>query len=814
MPFFVEVIIPLSLSKTFTYSLSQEEYQLVRSGMRVAVPFGKNKIYTAMVLQRHQNEPLHYQAKEIYQIIDETPIANKFQLELWQWISSYYMSTIGDVYRCAMPAALLLESETIITRNLNFEDSSGLSDEEFLLFEALQYQTSLRILDISAILGKKNVLPIIKKLIEKGVLCIHEELIEKYKPKQIRTVSLNKKYESDRSLQDLLNSISGVKKHEILLQYFQLQAEGVKPVPVKQLLERAAASHTSLKSLVSQGIFDEYYLNKDRLEYNVTQDNHLVLNAAQLQAVDEIKNNFENKDVCLLHGITASGKTEVYIELIKEFLVSGKQVLYLLPEIGLTGQILERVRTHLGSKVSVYHSKQSNNERVEVWMKVNGNASEAQVVIGARSALFLPFSNLGLVVIDEEHEGTFKQHDPAPRYQARDTAIILAQKHGAKVLLGSATPSIETYHNATSDKYSLVKLNQRHNDVELPEILYVDLKDSYFRKRMSGHFSDQLIGAISEALSAKEQVILFQNKRGYSPVVECMTCGHIPQCIHCDVSLTYHKFKNQLRCHYCGYGIANPTHCPCCSSLNLMTKGFGTEQIQLEVEALFPEARIARLDQDTTRGKYSFDRIVEQFENREIDILVGTQMLAKGLDFAHVSLVGVMNVDSLLYHPDFRAFERTYQLITQVAGRCGRHSKGGKVIIQTYNPNHPILTHISTNNYEGMYHEQLDERRLFMYPPFYRLIRITLKHREFEKLRQGADWMAAVLRQSMEIPVLGPEEPAIGRIKNQYLKAILIKIPAEYALTGTKKTIQRTLDSFESISQFRGISISLNVDMY
>jgi primosomal protein N' (replication factor Y) len=464
--------------------------------------------------------------------------------------------------------------------------------------------------------------------------------------------------------------------------------------------------------------------------------------------------------------------------------------------------------------VAVYHSKYSNNERVEVWQQVQMASEKAQVVIGARSALFLPFCNLGLVIIDEEHESTFKQFDPSPRYHARDVAIVLASKHHAKVLLGSATPSIESYFNSKSNKYGLVEIAQRYGNVQLPEIELVDLKDKYFRKRMSGHFSDVLIEEITKSLSLDEQVILFQNRRGFSPIVECLTCGHVPQCIQCDVSLTFHKSKNQLRCHYCGYSIANPSHCSCCSSVHLSTKGFGTEQIQQELHVLFPDSKIGRMDQDTTRGKFGFDKIINGFKNKEIDILVGTQMLAKGLDFENVSLVGIMNADNMLYHPDFRAFERSFQMLTQVAGRSGRSKKRGKVIIQTYNPMHNTIQQVAASNYCGMYDEQLKDRQMYHYPPFYRLIKLTLKNRDYEKLKSGAEWLFEVLKQNLKLQVLGPEEPIISRIRNEYIRTIVIKIPQEQPLIGTKKTIQKILDSFESVSQFRAISVAVNVDFY
>ena len=830
MNFFIEVILPLSLPKTFTYRVSENEFAFIKKGMRVAVPFGKSKIYTALVIDLHREEPTLYEAKEIDQILDERPIVNELQINLWFWISSYYMCYIGDVYRGALPSALLLESETIISQNNEtFVDESSLSDDEFLIYEALQSQSSLKIQNIIDIVNKKTVLPVIQKLINKNIISLQEEIQEEYKPKLVKYIRLHEQYQKEENLIALLDSIKSEKRKNLLLQYFQLQARERQPISIKQLTETAQTSAAIVKALIDKQIFEEYFIQEDRVNFEMNKvENEFSLSVAQQTAFDEIVKSFVEKDVTLLHGVTSSGKTEIYTKLIENYIALGKQVLYLLPEIALTTQLVTRLTKHFGNKVAVFHSKYSNNERVEVWRQVLNSSDKAQVVIGARSALFLPFNNLGLIIVDEEHEQTFKQQDPAPRYHARDAAIVLANFHnatranpeasgepgGAKVLLGSATPSIETYYNANSEKFGLVILKERFGKVPMPEIELVDLKDSYFRKKMKGHFSSTLIDEITEAFANNEQVILFQNRRGFSPVLECMTCGHVPQCPQCDVSLTYHKYKNQLRCHYCGYSMAKPSNCHVCSSVDLETKGFGTEQIELELAELFPQKNIKRMDQDTTRGKYSFEKIIDSFKNREIDVLVGTQMLAKGLDFDNVSLVGIMNADNMLYHPDFRAFERSFQMMTQVAGRSGRAEKRGKVIIQTYNPLHNIIQQVTNNDYEGMYKEQLYERKIYYYPPFYRLIKLTLKHRDFEKLKEGSFWLYQVLQQNLTIPVLGPEEPAIGRIRNEYIRTILIKIPGETSLQGTKKTIQKILNSFDLVSQYRTIKVTVNVDFY
>ena len=813
---FVEVILPLSFSKTLYYKVSEAEYNYIKLGMRVAVPV-KTKIYTALVIKLHENPQIVYEAKEIHQILDEIPIVNQLQINHWFWIAEYYMCNIGDVYRGALPSALLLESETIVSqKNDLFVDQSKLTDDEFLVYEALQKQSLLKIQDIMKILNRKNVLSIIQKLLDKNILTIQEEINEVYKPKLVRYIKLHSQYDSDEGLQLLLEKLKNAEKQkEIVLQYFQFSASEKKPISVKQLIEKANATSAVIKALIDKEIFEEYHLQVDRIDVNhKISDNLLELSAVQETAFQQINKSFTTQNVCLLHGVTSSGKTEIYTKTIETYIKEEKQILFLLPEIALTTQLVARLRLFFGNKIAVFHSKYNNNERVEVYKQVLNHSPKAQIVIGARSALFLPFSNLGLIIVDEEHEQTFKQVDPAPRYHARDAAIVLANAHKAKVLLGSATPSLETYYNAKSNKFGLVEVTERFGNVKMPEIELVDLKEKYFKKQMSGHFTDRLIDEIMDALSLGEQVILFQNRRGFSPVLECMTCGNVPQCSQCDVSLTYHKIKSQLRCHYCGYSIAKPISCHVCGSLELTTKGFGTEQIQQELIELFPSAKIGRMDQDTTRGKFGFEKIIDSFKNREIDILVGTQMLAKGLDFDNVSLVGIMNADNMLYHPDFRAFERSFQMMTQVAGRSGRSEKQGKVIIQTYNQEHNIIQQVVQNDYLSMYNDQMHERQIYQYPPFFRIIKITVKHKDYEKLKEGAMWLYQVFAQNLQIPVLGPEEPAISRIRNEYIRTILIKIPQNHSLLNTKKTIQKILNSFDAVGQFKSIKVQVNVDFY
>lgn len=819
MQFFIDVVLPLAISKSFTYEVSEAEFYYINVGIRIAVPFGKSKVFTALVIAKHNIMPQLYKPKEIHQILDEKPIVNNFQIEHWKWMSRYYMCSVGEVYKSALPSGLILESETIVSCNEVLDvskiETSEFNDDEFLIIEALQNQSSITLKEISKILGKKNVFPVIKELLSKNLLVLQEDVCEKYTPKLVRYVKIKDEFLLEDKLNELLLSLSRAKKQRaIILQYFQLKAVNKKEISVKELVAFSGNSAAIIKALVDKGVFEEYFVNEDRVEFNKDSSVFFTLSTHQQKAFEEILISEEKNDVALLHGVTASGKTEIYIKLIEKYIEKKKQILFLLPEIAITAQLVKRLSAYFGNDIAVYHSKYTSNERIEIWNNVLNNSDKAKVVIGVRSALFLPFSNLGLIIVDEEHEQTFKQQDPSPRYHARDAAIVLAKQHGAKVLLGSATPSLETFYNTSIGKYGLIELKERFGNVLLPTIELVDLKDKYFRKKMNGHFSDVLLDKIREVLSLGEQVILFQNRRGFSPFVECLTCGHVPHCPSCDVSLTYYKFKNQLKCHYCSYSIANPTHCHNCQSVDLSSKGFGTEQVEIELKELFPDKVIGRMDQDTTRGKYGFEKIIDAFKNKEFDILVGTQMLAKGLDFDNVTLVGILNADNLLNQPHFRAYERAYQMMIQVAGRSGRKSKKGYVVIQTYNPYHNTIQQVLMNDYTAMYKEQIYDRNNFKYPPFYRLIRLTLKHKDFEKLKEGSLWIYNVLIKHLQIPVLGPEEPAISRIRNQYIRTIIVKIPSNVSLGKTKDVMEKTLKSFEAISQYRSIKVSINVDYY
>lgn len=819
MPYFIDVILPIPVENTFTYAVSEAEFQFIKSGMRVAVPFGKSNIYASIVKEKHTVAPTIYEAKEIHQILDEQPLVTKEQLRLWSWIASYYMCTEGEVMRAALPKAFLLESETLIRLKTDHivPDDTTLKDDEFLIYEALQYKSELKIKEAIAILDHKKFFVALQRLIDQDIVEIREEIYEQYVPKLVTFITLAGIYEEDQeSLQAILEDLSRAsKQREMVMTYFTLKAKTNKPITSQELQKASGASSSQLKALIEKGIFQTYDKRKDRITYEGEVIETKELNTHQEKALLEINDLFKTKEITLLHGVTASGKTEIYVRMIEELLQSQQQILYLLPEIALTTQLITRLQTYFGEKVSVYHSKYSVNERVEVWNNVLHKREKAQIIIGARSALLLPFRDLGFIVVDEEHESSFKQFDPAPRYQARDSAIVLGTFFKAKVLLGSATPSLESIYNVQQNKYGYVALTERHGNVLMPEINLVDISQKSRKREMTGHFSDVLLRAITDTLKLGEQVILFQNRRGYSPILECTTCGHAPQCPNCDVSLTYHKYRSQLRCHYCGYNIALQQRCMACGSPDLTTKGFGTEQIELELKELYPDYNIARMDSDTTRGKHGFEKIITAFEQEQIDILVGTQMLTKGLDFRNVTLVGIMNADSMLNIPDFRAHERSYQMIAQVSGRAGRTEKQGSVLVQTYNPLHQILQQVSANKFKAMCKEQLEERRNFKYPPFYRLIRITLKHRDYQKIEESSTWLATVLKQQLGSEmILGPETPSIARIRNQYRRNVLIKIGKSNDLKITKKNIKRILNSFQAISQYKSVRLIVDVDCY
>ncbi len=817
MPHFIEVILPLAVERFFSYRINEQEAAVLEPGMRVAVNFGKSKIYTAIVYRLHQEDVSAYEVKDIEFILDEYPVVTTSQLEFWKWIGSYYMCSVGQVMKAAMPKSLLLESETIILMNEDtMVDPAALSDDAFMVLEALESARALKIQDIIAILDRKTVLPLLKSLIDNGLIILQEEIYNTYKPKTDKYIRLNDLYTSDDGLRSMLDQLSKAhKQREAVMALFMLQSSCGIAVSSKDLMNRAQVSRAVIKQLIDKDILIEEEKIIDRvLVSRATGTALLELTEEQGNALQEIKNSFANNKVTLLHGVTSSGKTEIYVRLIKEQLQAGKQALYLLPEIALTTQLIARLRNFFKHQVLVYHSNYNLNERLEVWEHVL-LAKEPYIIIGARSAMWLPFKDLGLIIIDEEHEASFKQQDPAPRYHARDASIFLANKMGAHVLLGSATPSLETYYNVKTNKYTHVSLLKRYGNRPMPAISLIDLKDKKHRMKMKGHFSDTLIAAMQETFDKGEQVILFQNRRGYAPIMECDTCGYAPHCPNCDVSLTYHQFKKQLRCHYCGYHTYIPQECSACSSTALDTKGFGTEQIEQEFLQLFPGKKVSRMDLDTTRGRDSYEKIIRQVDDGTVDCLVGTQMLTKGLDFRNVSLVGVLQADTMLNFPDFRSHERCFQLLTQVAGRAGRTHSQGTVLIQSFNPLHKILQQVCAYDFTDMADSQLMERYQFSFPPYKRLIKLTFKHREYNRALESANWFVNALQQLEEgVEILGPEFPAIARVRNLYNIHIIIKVDKSKKTNDVKGFVKKVYRSFESIPNYRSVRCNIDVDPY
>ena len=814
MHFFIDVLLPLPLPKPFTYWVTEEEYNFLTPGFRVGVPFGKSKMYTGIVYAKHQVAPQTYEPKTIEVILDDHPVVTNEQIRLWEWMSAYYLCSMGSVLRAALPSALLLTSETLIRKNNEVEiKEDDLSDDEYLIYEALDKKT-LTVDEIRKIVERKQIFPLIQSLLVKDLIQSYQELKEKFKPKRVRYVQIVEAYRADQKLEQLFEVLNKAPKQSaLLLGIYSIEPRLEQWTKASLLLKQTGSTSAALKTLLDKGYVSESFFEEDRIPYvPSTFKSEIKLSLKQKEAFDSLESQFKNQDVVLLEGVTSSGKTEVYFDLMEQVLAKNKQVLYLLPEISLTSQMIHRLQDRFGSKVVVYHSKFSIHERVEVWNKIIKKQEKAQIILGARSSVLLPFRDLGLIIVDEEHESSFKQFDPAPRYHARDTAIVLGKTQGAKVLLGSATPSIETRFNVERKKYGYAQLKARFGGILMPRIECIDLKEAHRKKEMTGFFSKELITAIKSVLENNKQVILFQNRRGYAPVMECFTCGHIPQCTNCDVTLTYHQYNQQLRCHYCGYHIAKPISCSACSSNSLNVKGMGTQQIEEQVNELFPEYQVARMDWDSTRGKRSFDNIIDSFTQGEVQILVGTQMLTKGLDFKNVALVGVLNADPLLNFPEFRAHERSFQMLSQVAGRSGRFKEQGQVLIQSYTPEHPVLLQVINNDYEKLFSTQLRERKEYQYPPFFRLIRITLKSKDYYQVDQASQWLGNALNLSLQGSVLGPVDPSIARVRNLYHKQLLIKFLDNASRNKVKEIVVSSLKSFEAIGAYRSIRISIDVD--
>ncbi|MDR2962787.1 MAG: primosomal protein N' [Bacteroidales bacterium] len=816
---YADVIVPLSVPLLYTYAIPED--MPVQVGSRVVVQLGKRKMYTAIVHSLHTNKPANYEVKEIHSLLDTQPIVTEKQLQLWDWIAQYYMCTRGDVMKAALPAGLKLESESLLYANPAFAHAHTLTNAEELIYTVIHQNTGITLTDVQKLFPSEAVIATVQKLLHSGIILTGEKLLQGYKPK----IEIRYRLPQVESLETLVNtafeSLSNAPKQQsAFLAFLDIHMKSKNPnfsISRKDLLVQTAVNLQIVNELVKKGFLKEFDTTRSRIDTENTETNAAKqLSVAQQSALKQILTSFQTHNVCLLHGVTASGKTEVYIHLIQHMVAQGKQVLYLLPEIALTSQIIVRLRKVFGNTVGVYHSKFSDNERVEVWNNVlAGNENSYSIVLGARSSVFLPFHNLGLVIVDEEHETSFKQYDPAPRYNARDTAIVYARMFGAPTLLGTATPSVETYHNVQQHKYALVELTERHSQVQLPHIEMIDLKIARKQKRMyDSVFSRQLIEKMDELLREKQQIILFQNRRGFAPYIECTACGHIPKCKHCDVTLTYHKGTNSLRCHYCGFSQKHRLSCVACGSSSVEQFGFGTEKIEDSLREIFPEKRIQRMDLDSTRAKNAYTEIIDAFEQREIDILVGTQMITKGLDFDNVGLVGILQADSLLNMPDFRSFERAYQVITQVAGRAGRAQKQGLVYIQTYNTSHEVLRAVQQHNFHEFIQRQIAERSAFAYPPFVRLLRISVKHKDQHKAEDAARTLAAHIRALQGITVVGPEYPLIARLQMLYIQEILLKIPRTQSLEQVRRVVAQAIQTLMAQPQFKGTVCVCNADPY
>jgi primosomal protein N' (replication factor Y) len=809
----IEVLLPLAIPKTYTYSVPEKLIRKLKVGCRVEVVFGKNKKYAGITKSISASRPA-YETKEIINVIDEEPVVYEKQLQLWNWISEYYMCSEGEVMAAALPTHLKLSSEAILIFNEEFgEDFSSLDDEEYLLAEALLIKKELKITEAQQVANLTHVYPIIKRLIEKRVCFIWELLTDKYKEKKENFVLLNPEYSSDEKLGELMDQLSKAPKQlELLLSFLHFsRSEGEVTQP--QLLKKSNATAGQLKGLTDKKILLVERRNTDRI-YSLPKklEVNFDLNDAQKEALIEIDSVFEKKEVCLLHGVTSSGKTQLYIKQIEKFINQGRQVLYLLPEITLTAQIIRRLQIYFGGNIAIYHSKFNNNERIEIWNKIK--TGELKIILGARSALFLPFKNLGLIVIDEEHDPSFKQHEPAPRYNARDAAIYYASLFQAKVLLGSATPSLESFYNAQKNKYGLVTLSERFGGTLLPEIRVIDTRTVAASKKGKVMISPQLKAEIEVALSLDKQVILFQNRRGYAPFLICGTCGFIPQCENCSVTLTLHKYSNKLHCHYCGNTYPKLTSCPACGSVNWMEKNFGTEKIEEELTEDFPNNKIARMDVDAVKGKNAHDTLIKLFEQHRIDILAGTQMVVKGLDFEKVSLVGILDADGLLTFSDFRVNERAFQLMEQVSGRAGRKTGRGLVLIQASKINHPVLLFVQQHDFLKFYEYEMAMRKQFFYPPFSRLIRITLKHTLKEVALEAADRLGDSLEKDFK-EIVGPAAPVVNRVRNMFLMEILIKLQQDAALLKVQKqVIFNHINLLKAEKKFRSVVVIPDVDPF
>jgi primosomal protein N' (replication factor Y) (superfamily II helicase) len=807
---FVDVILPLAIPHIYTYEVPQSLHGLVEVGKRVEVPI-KNKLYSGIIYKIHREWNKSPKPRSINSIIDERPIIQPIHLQLWRWVSDYYCSTMGEVMQAALPASLKLESETqLSTGEIDYQDVD-LSDDAYLVAEALTVREYLTIAEVQEILNKKSVYPVLRELMEVSVLKIKEELIEKYNPKVVKAVRWAEDFTDESKQIDALELVKRSEKQVQALLGMNEIGRSTQNITISWLCEFAQIDRSVVKALEKKGIVEVYDYTESRLTaYEKTVDDQSPLSVDQTKCFAEILQSHEKGIPVLLKGVTGSGKTRVYIEAIRKCIESGRQALYLLPEIALTTQILERIKSVFGKDMLVYHSKLSNAERVEVWQETLKGRS---LILGARSALFLPFSDLGLIIVDEEHDSSFKQYDPAPRYHGRDVAVFMGKLFGCNILLGSATPSVESFFNANSGKYALTLLHNRYNDVMMPRIELIDTTKEKKANRLKDIFSLKMLKAIEDTILNKEQVIVFQNRRGYAPVMQCSDCGWAASCTNCDVKLTLHKYFNELRCHYCGYRAKVPEKCPECGGKEIYEVGLGTEKMEELLQYYFNSARIIRLDYDTTRTKLAYESILTDFANHKYDIMVGTQMVTKGFDFEKVTLVCIPSADALLYQPSYKATERAFQLMTQVAGRAGRRAKQGSVMIQVSRSENPVFNEVQTNNYSGFYDREIAERRDFAYPPFIKMIHIQLKHKDVVYLENAAKLFEKRLKVKLKEGVSSPITPSISRIKNMYLKDLIIKIRPDPQLVGkTKLFLLQERDNLFLVDKIKGLRINIDID--
>ncbi len=825
---FADILLPLPLKGCFTYRVPFEMNESIRAGQRAVVPFGRNRVYSGLVKRIHETPPAKFQARYIHTLLDDEPVVTQKQFAFWEWMADYYLCTEGEVMNAALPPAMKLSGETRIAVHPAAPDQQhALNEKENALLSALQNSKQLTLSEASAITALPKVLPLIKGMIDKGLLVIKEDLDNPWRPRREKHLRFTTDYaggDADKKLKELFDHCErkAPRQLEILMNFVKASGffnEKKQEVKLQDVTKSVKGGSSALQALVKKGVFELYDKVISYFDHLPASKNEITMNVEQEKSLEEIRSGFEKHDVVLLHGVTSSGKTELYIKLIHEAIGRGEQVLYLLPEIALTAQIINRLQQHFGHRAGIYHSRFNPMERTEVWKNllhggvVSGDAKITyDLVLGPRSAVFLPFRKPGLIIIDEEHEPSYKQHDPAPRYHGRDAAIYLARMHGAKVLLGTATPSLEVFAKVRTGHFGYTKIERRYGGVMMPEILVADIRKDTRSKAMKSHFSPMLHDAIKEALDAGEQVMLFQNRRGFSLRLECNVCQWLPGCHQCDVKLVYHKKINKLKCHYCGYSTAPPGECPDCGSVNVRMKGFGTEKIEEELPLFFPDATIARMDLDTTRSKHAYRKIIDDFEQGRIDILVGTQMISKGLNFSNVGIVGILNADNMLNFPDFRSHERGFQLMAQVSGRAGRNKKRGKVIIQTFHPEHPVIKQVMENDYEGMYRQQIAERRAFHYPPYSRLVMLSVLHANEELLNRAADALAHKIRETFSEKVFGPEYPVVARIRNQYIKNIMIKLSRSPQLPRDKARLQGILHEFLSMKEWKPVRVIFNVD--